>query len=98
MRYYFYNEINSLLYLTSPQKEIIINFITKLLPNKYKEYIYNSVFIIINRYIKILQYISTTKIINTIELIKLIYKEIILRFGVLENIISDKKFIFINTF
>jgi len=64
-----------LFYLTSPWKEITIDFITRLLFDKYKERVYNSVFILINKYTKILRYISTNKIINTIELIELIYKE-----------------------
>ncbi len=49
-------------------------------------------------YIKILRYIFIIKIINTIKLVELIYKEIILRFGVLKGIISDKESVFINIF
>ena len=36
------------------QKEISIDFITNLLPNKYRNYIYNVILVVVNRYIKIL--------------------------------------------
>ena len=66
--------------------------------NKRRNYIYNTRFIIINKYTKILRYVLTTKIIIVIELVELIYKEIIFRFKVLKSIIPDKELVFINIF
>jgi len=60
--------------------------------------IYNTVFIVINKYIKILRYILTIKIIDSTGLIELIFEEIILKFRVFNRIISNKGSIFINTF
>jgi len=34
-----------------------MNFITNLLPSKYKDTVYNTIFIIINRFIKMAKYI-----------------------------------------
>ncbi len=56
------------------------------------------VFIVINKYIKILRYILTIKTIDLIGLIKLIFEEIILKFRDPDRIISNRGSIFINTF
>ncbi len=58
------------------------------------KYIYNIIFIIINKYINILRYILTIKIIDSTGLIKLIFEKIILKFRVFNKIISNKDFIF----
>ncbi len=75
-----------------------MNFITNLYLNKRYKRVYNTVLIIINKYIKILRYILTTKIIDFTGLIELIFEKIILKFRVLNRIISNKDSIFINTF
>ena len=49
-----------------------MNFIIDLLSSKYKYYVYNAILIVMNRYIKIIIYISTIKKINAIELKKLL--------------------------
>ncbi len=51
-----------------------------------------------NKYIKILRYILIIKTIDFIGLIELIFEEIIPKFRVLNRIISNKDFIFINIF
>jgi hypothetical protein len=43
-----------------------MNFITSLLPNKYRNTIYNIIFIIIDRFIKIIRYIFIIIKIDTI--------------------------------
>jgi len=75
-----------------------MNFIINLPLNKRYGRVYNTVLIIINKYIKILRYILTIKIIDSAGLVELIFKEIILKFKVLNRIISNKGSIFINTF
>ena len=79
-------------------KKIIINFITNLFINKRYEIVYNSILIIINRYIKIIKYIFVIKKIAIIELIEIFFEKIILRFEISIDIINDKKFIFINIY
>ena len=51
-----------------------------------------------NRYIKIIVYISTIKKINAIELKKLLIWEVFLKFDALKDIIINRKFVFINIF
>ena len=43
-----------------------MNFITNLSLNKRKNYVYNTIFIIINKYIKIIKYLIINKIINAL--------------------------------
>ena len=59
---------------------------------------YNSILVIINRYIKIIKYLFTVKIIIVINFAELIYKEIIYRFNKFYGIISDRESIFINIY
>ena len=76
----------------------MINFITNLLLNKYKDYIYNAIFIVINKYIKIIRYFLIIKKIDSIKLLDLFYNEIIFKFNKFNNIVINRKSIFINTF
>jgi hypothetical protein len=48
-----------------------MDFIIGLLLNKYNNIIYNSILVIINRFIKIVQYIYIIKIIDTFILIEI---------------------------
>jgi len=75
-----------------------MNFITNLPLSKWYGRVYNTVLIVINRYIKILRYILITKIIDSTGLVELIFEEIILKFRVPDRIISNRGSIFINTF
>ena len=45
-----------------------MNFITDLSLCHYKETVYNACIVIVNHYTKMAKYISTTKIINLMEL------------------------------
>ena len=75
-----------------------MDFIIGLPPNKYNENVYDFILIVINCYIKMAQYILTEKIIDIIQLAGLFYNKIIFRFGVPNDIISDKGSVFINIY
>ncbi len=59
---------------------------------------YNLIFIIIDCYTKIIKYIFVIIRINIIELAKVFFDKIVLRFETLANIVSDKEFIFTSIF
>ena len=59
---------------------------------------YNAILIIVNRYIKIIIYISIIKKINAIELKKLLMREVFLKFDALEDIVINREFVFTSTF
>ena len=75
-----------------------MNFIINLLLNKRKNYVYDSIFVIINKYIKMMRYLSIIKKINIMKLLDLFYKKIILKFDIFNDIIINREFIFTNTF
>jgi len=60
--------------------------------------VYNLIFIIVDRYKKIIKYIFVIIKINIIKLAKMFFDKIILRFETLINIISNKEFVFTSVF
>ena len=59
---------------------------------------YNVILIIINRFIKIIKYLFIKIIIDVVTLTKVFYNEIIYRYNILNDIVNDRDFIFINNF
>ncbi len=75
-----------------------MNFVTSLLLSKRREVVYNLIFVIINRCIKMIKYILITIRINVAELTKVFFKKIVLRFDMLINIMSNRDSVFTNAF
>ena len=53
---------------------------------------------IINRFIKIIKYLFMKITIDVITLTKIFYNKIIYRYNILNDIVNDRNFIFINNF
>ena len=75
-----------------------MNFIIDLFFNKRRDVVHNSIFVIMNRYIKMIKYIFVTIKIDVVTLTKIFYKRIFFSFDTSTNIMNDKNFVFINTF
>ena len=75
-----------------------MNFVIELVLNKKRDVVYDSILIIINRYIKIIKYISIIKKIDLVKLTKVFFEKIVLRFDISNKIVSDKNFVFTNEF
>ena len=75
-----------------------MNFIIELFSNKRRDVVYNSILIIIDRYIKMIKYISIIKKINVVKLMKMFFEKIVLRFNISDEIVNNKSFMFINEF
>ena len=97
-RHKLYNKLSFLSIFRSFWKKIIINFITNLLSNKRKKVVYNFIFVIVNRCIKIIKYISITIKCDNVELIKIFFSEIVFKFDMLNDIVNNRKVVFINAF
>ena len=69
-----------------------------LLLNKFKNVIYNVILIIMNRFIKIIKYLFMKITIDVVTLTKMFYNKIIYRYNILNDIVNDRDFIFINNF
>jgi hypothetical protein len=79
-------------------QKIIMNFITNLSFNKRSNDVYDSVFVIINRYIKMTFYIFVTKNIIAIKLAKIIFDHVMLKYDASENVVSNKEFVFTSAY
>ena len=75
-----------------------MNFITDLSSNKRKKIIYDTILIIIDRYIKIIKYFFIIKKINAIQLLNLFYKKIVLKYDTFNDIIINRNFFFTSAF
>ena len=75
-----------------------MNFIMKLFLNKKRDVIYDSILMIIDRYIKMIKYVLIIKKIDVTKLTKIFFKKIILRFNMSNEIVNDRKFMFTNVF
>ena len=75
-----------------------MNFIMKLFSNKKRDVVYDSILMIINQYIKMIKYVLIIKKIDVAELMKMFFKKVILHFNMSDEIVNDKKFMFMNVF
>ena len=75
-----------------------MDFITDLPPSKRKDCVYDAILVVVDRYTKMARYLPTTKTINAIELADLIFEEIILKFGALDGIVSDRGSVFTSAY
>jgi hypothetical protein len=75
-----------------------MNFITNFSLNKRSDDVYDFVFVIINRYIKMMFYIFVTKKITIIELTEIIFDHMMFKYDVSKNVVSNKEFVFTNAY
>ena len=75
-----------------------MNFVTELSSSKKRDVVYDSILMIINRYIKMIKYISIIKKIDVAKLTKVFFEEIVLHFNMSDEIVNDKNFVFTNEF
>ncbi len=69
-----------------------------MLLNKRREIVYNLIFVIVDRYTKMIKYIFVIIKIDVAKLTKMFFDKIVLRFKTLINIVSDKEFVFTSVF
>ena len=59
---------------------------------------YDSILMIVDHYIKMMHYLSMKKILTVVELAKLFFEQITLKYEILNDIIINKDNLFINAF
>ncbi len=97
-RHLFYDDLQFLLFSQDSWQEIIMNFITNFSSNKRSNDVYDSVLVIINRYIKMTFYISVTKKITIVELTKIIFDHVMLKYDVSKDVVSNREFVFTSAY
>jgi hypothetical protein len=75
-----------------------MDFIIGLLKSTYRGAIYNSILVVIDRYIKMARYVPCNKIIDAKELINMIMDEIIHPYSILEGIVTNRGSVFISNY
>ena len=75
-----------------------MNFVIDLSSSKREKIVYDFIFVIMNRCIKMIKYISTTIKLDVAKLTKIFFIEIVFKFDMLVDIMNDRKFVFINAF
>ena len=93
-----YDELRSLSRLTDSWKEITMNFITDLSSSKWKEVMYDLIFMIVDHYIKMTCYLSTKKTLTIIKWAELFFEKIALRYEISSDIVIDRDNLFISAF
>ncbi len=97
-RHLSYNKLKLLSRFTDLWKEITMNFITDLSSSKWKEVMYDLILVIVNYYMKMTRYLSMKKTLTVVKLTELFFKQIALKYEILNDIIIDKDSLFINAF
>ena len=75
-----------------------MNFIIDLSSSKRDKVVYNLVFMIVDKYIKLIKYLSVNIKIDISKLTNVFFEKIVLHFDILADIVNDKDSLFINAF
>jgi hypothetical protein len=97
-KHFFYDDLQSFSFFQDSWQEIIMNFITNFSFNKRSDDVYDFVLVIINRYIKMTFYIFVTKKIIAIELTKIIFDHVMLKYDASKDVVSNKEFVFTSAY
>ena len=90
-----YEQLQSLQKLAKPGSNMTIDFITDLPPCNRSRKVYDSIFVVMDRYTKMACYISMQKIIDVSELARILVQKLVLHeTGLLQSIILEKSSIF----
>jgi hypothetical protein len=94
-RYKFYKLLVFLFQSEKSWQHIALNFVTGFPPSARKKRVYNTIFVIIDRFSRMIRYISIIKNIDISDLIDFLYEEIVVKFDISRLIINDRGSIFI---
>ncbi len=75
-----------------------MDFITGLPPSKYKNVVYNSILVVIDRFIKMVRYIPINITINAAELADVFYNKIVCRYGIPTGVVYNRGSVFTSAF
>jgi hypothetical protein len=93
-----YGELQSLPHPTEKWREITMDFITDLPPSGREGNVYDSILVIVDRFTKMAQYISTEKTITSSRLADILISQVITTFGKPYGIVSDRGSVFTSDF
>ena len=77
-----------------PSEWLSMDFITGIPLSRWNSKVYDAVLVLVDIFIKYTLYLPYIKEIDIPELVDLLYKRMILIFGILENLVSDRGSLF----
>ena len=95
-----YRLLGSLLQSKRPWGEISIDFVTGLLPykNLARGLDFDIILVIVNQYLKMAKYIIYYKIVDSLELVKIMWEHVFSLFNLFNKIVSNYKTVFTSQF
>jgi hypothetical protein len=72
--------------------------ITGLPSSKHSDSVYDVILMIVDRYIKMTQYISISKTLTAMQLADIFFEKIVCRYRTLKEIVSDRGSIFTSSY
>ena len=75
-----------------------MNMITGLPLSKHSDSVYDVILMIVDRYIKMTQYISISKTLTAMQLADIFFEKIVCRYKTLKEIVSDRDLIFTSSY
>jgi hypothetical protein len=97
-KHLFYDDLQFFFLSQDSWQKIIMNFITDFSFNKRSNNVYDFIFVIINRYIKMTLYIFVTKKITAIELANIIFDHVMLKYDASKDVVSNREFVFTSAY
>ena len=76
-------------------KEILMDFVTSLPPSLHRGIVYDAILVVIDRYLKMVQFVLYNKETTAEELTEIMESEIIKYFGIFKSYVSDRGSLFI---
>ena len=90
-----YRLLNSLSVLTVLWHTVTINFITDLsLSSTYRSTTWDSIFVVVNKLIKMAHYISVQKMMSVADFIEVFIRDIIRHYNMLKVLVTDRDKLF----
>ena len=75
-----------------------MNMITGLSSSKHSDSVYDVILMIVDRYIKMTQYISISKTLTAMQLADIFFEKIVCHYRTLKEIVSDRGSIFTSSY
>ena len=97
-RHRFYDETTSFLISIRSWKKISMNFIIELFFNRYKNDIYNVIFVVIDRYSKMTLYIFAKSTWSAEDLADVLFNKMFLIFFEIKKVIFDRSSLFVSDY
>ena len=99
VKHNFYDDLQSLLILTHRRKDLLIDFVTRLLlPSDWKGNNYDSILVIVNRLTKMVYYEPVKVTIDTLGLAEVTLDVVVWHYGLPDLIVTDRGLLFTSKF